>query len=244
MRTPMDGSEFSRNAERLSSDVGNPYQPELGQMPESNVSPRDLENVNETGTTIVGLVTADGVVMATDKRASLGGRIVSNKDVQKVEEIQPNAALTISGSVGGAQSFIRSLRAEANLYEARRGKYMSIKALSTMASNLLRGGPFFIVVPLLGGVDDDGGHVFSLDPSGSSLSDDYSANGSGMQFAYGVLEQEYTDDLSMEEGVSVAARAVQSAMERDTASGNGIYIAEITRNETTIQGYDDVEELL
>jgi proteasome beta subunit len=169
---------------------------------------------------------------------------VSNKNVQKVEAIQPNAALSMSGSVGGAQSYIRSLRAEANLYEARRDEYMSIRALATMGSNLLRGGPFFIVVPILAGVDDDGPHVYSLDPAGSSLADDYTAQGSGMPYALGVLEQEYDDDLDMDDGVRIAAKAIQSASERDTASGNGIHVTEITRDTVDITGYTDIEDVL
>ena len=96
-----------------------PYEPELGSLPEQG-GDRDDETVNKTGTTTIGIAAADGVVVATDKRASLGGRFVSNKNVQKVEQIHPTAALTLVGSVGGAQSFIRTLRSEASLYETRR----------------------------------------------------------------------------------------------------------------------------
>ncbi|MFB6069925.1 MAG: archaeal proteasome endopeptidase complex subunit beta [Halanaeroarchaeum sp.] len=244
MFDPHEGSEFVRNAARLRDAVGSPYEPEVGPLPENDLTEADLENAQKTGTTIVGITTGDGVVMASDMRASLGGRVVSNKNVQKVEEIQPNAALSMSGSVGGAQSYIRTLRAEANLYEARRSEYMSINALATMASNLLRGGPFFLVVPILAGVDDEGSHVYSLDPTGSSLADDYTAQGSGMPYALGVLEQEYTDDLSMDEAVTIGARAIESASERDTASGNGIHITKITRDEVEIVGHTDVEAVL
>jgi len=244
MFDPQDQISTGPRADLPELDPGDPYTPELGSMPESDVSEADMEKVNKTGTTIVGITTPEGVVMGSDMRASLGGRVVSNKDVQKVEEIQQNAALSMSGSVGGAQSYIRSLRAEASLYEARRGEFMSINALATMASNLLRGGPFFMVVPLLAGVDDEGSHVYSLDPSGSSLADDYSAQGSGMPYALGVLEQEYTEDLSMDEAVTVAARAIDSATERDTASGNGIHVTKITREQVEIVGHKDTSELL
>jgi len=237
---PTRDSEFSRNSARFDSGT-DPYEPEVGSLPDSEAGSA-MET--DTGTTIVGIVTEDAVVMATDMRASLGGRVVSNKDVQKVEQIQPNAALTISGSVGGAQSFIRTLSAEANLYETRRGEYMNIGALSTMASNLLRGGPFFRVAPLLGGFDDEGGHVYSLDPSGSSLSDNYSAQGSGMPYALGVLESEFEEGLDAERGREIAAQAIQSASERDTASGNGIYLAEITREEVAIEGHKEFDDLL
>lgn len=237
-------SEFSRNGARFGTDDGvDTFGPQVGSLPESDLSMADVETT-ETGTTIVGLVADGGVVMAADQRASLAGRIVSNKNVQKIEQIQHNAALSISGSVGGAQAFIRALKAETNLYEARRGEYMSIEALATYASLLLRGGPYFLVVPLLGGVDDDGGHVFSLDPSGSSLSDDYSASGSGMGYALGVLEQEYDEGLSMDEAVTASARAIESATERDTASGNGIHVARITREDVDVTGYDGVDELV
>ncbi|MFT4948605.1 MAG: proteasome beta subunit, partial [Natronomonas sp.] len=88
-----------------------PYEPELESLPTyEGDRERDDGTVNKTGTTTIGIAVDDGVVVATDMRASLGGRFVSNKNVQKVEQIHPTAALTLVGSVGGAQSFIRTLR--------------------------------------------------------------------------------------------------------------------------------------
>nr|WP_323190796.1 archaeal proteasome endopeptidase complex subunit beta [Halostella sp. PRR32] len=213
-------------------------------MPTNDHSLDDLENVNKTGTTTVGLATAEGVIIATDMRASLGGRFVSNKNVQKVEQIHDTAALTLVGSVGGAQSFISSLRAEANLYEARRGEPMSINALATLAGNFARGGPFFAIHPILGGVDEEGHHVYSIDPAGGVVADDYTVTGSGMQIAYGVLEQEYEAGLSNEEGKTIAARSVKSAVERDTGSGNGVFLAEITTDGVDIRGHKDFDHVL
>jgi len=239
----MRHDEFARNRDRLEPEL-NAFEPELGQLPDTDVSREDLENVNKTGTTTIGLTTADGVVMATDMRASLGGRFVSNKDVQKVEQVHPTAALTMAGSVGGAQSFIRNVRVEANLYEARRGEDMSMEALSTLCGNFLRGGPFFLVSPILGGVDDEGSHIYSLDPAGGVMEDDYTVTGSGMQLAYGVLESNYDEGLSNEEAKRVAARGVKSAVERDTGSGNGIFLAEITGEGVDITGHKDFDEVL
>jgi len=215
--------------------VQNPYEPELGSLPASN---RDEESVNKTGTTTVGIATENGVVIGTDRRASLGGRFVSNKNVQKVEQIHPTGALTLVGSVGGAQSFIRSLRAEANLYEARRGEDISIPALATLAGNFARGGPFFMISPILGGVDEDGSHVFSIDPAGGVMEDDYTVTGSGLTVAYGTLESLYEDDLSMEEARTVAAEAVNAAAERDTGSGNGMHVTEVTDEGVEIEAYE------
>ncbi|MFB6172231.1 MAG: archaeal proteasome endopeptidase complex subunit beta [Haloarculaceae archaeon] len=220
------------------------YEPELGSLPDPGVSREELENVNTTGTTTIGVTTADGVVIATDMRASLGGRFVSNKNVQKVEQIHPTGALTLVGSVGGAQSFIRSLRAEVNLYEARRGENMSIKALATLAGNFARGGPFFAINPILGGVDEEGYHVYSIDPAGGVMEDNYTITGSGLTVAYGTLEDLYEEGLSMAEGKRVAARGVKAAVERDTGSGNGVFLAEVTDEGVEINGHTDFDEVL
>ncbi len=242
MQTP-NGTDFSQTVDKLTAEP-NPYAPELGSQPTNDLSQGDLDSVNKTGTTTIGISTAEGVVIATDMRASLGGRFVSNKNVQKVEQIHPTAALTLVGSVGGAQSFIGSLRAEVNLYESRRGESMSMKALSTLAGNFARGGPFFAINPILGGVDDDGHHVYSIDPAGGVMKDDYTVTGSGMQLAYGHLEQAYEEDLSNEEAMSVAAHGIKSAVERDTGSGNGVFLCEITDEGVDIHGHNDFDEVL
>ncbi|QRV15477.1 archaeal proteasome endopeptidase complex subunit beta [Haloterrigena salifodinae] len=243
MRAPQHNSDFSRTVDQLADDP-NPYEPEIGSMPQNDLTRADLDNVNKTGTTTIGISTADGVVIATDMRASLGGRFVSNKNVQKVEQIHPTGALTLVGSVGGAQSFISSLRAEVNLYESRRGEQMSIDALATLAGNFARGGPFFAIHPILGGVDAEGSHVYSIDPAGGVMEDDYTVTGSGMQLAYGHLEQAYEEDMSNEEAVSVAAHGIKSAVERDTGSGNGVFLCEITDEGVDIHGHHDFDEVL
>jgi len=197
--------------------------------------------VTKTGTTTVGLTTADGVVLAADRRASLGGRFVSNKNAVKIERVHPTAAVTMSGSVGGAQAFIRQLRSEADLYENRRGREISVDALARLAGNLLRGTP---ASPILGGVDAEGPRVFNVDGAGGVLEDDYSATGSGMTVATGALERLYRENLSTDEAVDVASEAVSAASERDTASGNGITVARITEDNVNVQSYDEITEAL
>ena len=216
-----------------------PYDPELGCF--EAVEPPDADVVTKTGTTTVGIGTAEGVVIATDRRASLGGRFVSNKDVQKIEQIHPTAALTLVGSVGGAQSFVRSLRAEASLYETRRGEPMGIPALATLAGNVARGGPFRAIHPILGGVDADGSHVYTIDPGGGVVADDYTVTGSGTQVATGVLETDYAPDLDIETATALSARAVEAATERDTATGNGVSLATITDEGVLIRGHKEFD---
>ena len=226
----------------MNDPVRDPYEPELGSIPSASEGADD-DTVVKTGTTTVGITTPDGVIIGTDRRASLGGRFVSNKQVQKVEQVHPTAALTLVGSVGGAQSFIRNLRAEASLTETRRGEPLSISALATLAGNFARGGPFFAINPILGGVDEEGSHVYSIDPAGGVMEDDYTVTGSGLTVAYGTLEDRYEDDMSNEEAKEVAAAAINAAAERDTGSGNGIYLADVTADGVDINGYD-FDELL
>ncbi len=239
---------------RPSSDLGDAdplrgdetvFGPELGEFPNADQRAQAMEDGDamKTGTTTVGIRTEDGVVLATDMRASLG-RMVSSKDVQKVEQVHPTGALTIAGSVSAAQNLIQTLKAETNLYEARRGKDMSMQALSTLTGNLLRSGAFYIVQPILGGVDDDGTHVYSIDAAGGMTEEEYTVTGSGSQYALGVLEQEYDDDLTVDDAKTVAARAIESAVERDLASGNGINVAVVTEEGVEVTKHKDFGDLL
>ncbi|KAB1194220.1 archaeal proteasome endopeptidase complex subunit beta [Haloferax sp. MBLA0076] len=242
MRTPTH-DEFSGRLDSLNGDHSNVFGPELGEFPHAERRAESLgDKETKTGTTTVGIKTEEGVVLATDMRASMG-YMVSSKDVQKVEEIHPTGALTIAGSVSAAQSLISSLRAEVRLYEARRGEDMSMQALSTLVGNFLRSGGFYIVQPILGGVDEEGGHIYSIDPAGSVLEEEYTVTGSGSQYALGVLEREYSDGLSVDEAKQVATNAIRAAVERDLASGNGINIAVVTEDGVDIQRHQNFEGL-
>ena len=238
----MNPTESPGGVDPLSDDRATVFGPELGEFPAQAAGDAGEKEL-ETGTTTVALATEDAVVLATDMRAS-GGRMVASKNVQKVEEIHPTGALTIAGSVSAAQNLISNLKAEVRLYESRRGEDMSIQALATLTGNFLRSGAFFIVSPLLGGVDDDGAHVYSLDPLGGTTEEEYAVSGSGSPYALGVLEQEYEDGLSVEEARQIAARCIQSAMERDTASGNGLNLAVVTDEGVEIEKYKDLAEVL
>jgi proteasome beta subunit len=197
----------------------------LDGRPDPVEAPESTGPTYETGTTIVALSAAEGVVMAADRRMSLGGRFTASKNVRKISKVHPTAAMAISGSVGPAQQLVQSLRAEASLYRTRRGEPMSMGALAQTAGHLVRGLP---AQPLLAGVDDDGGHVYELDGGGSVIEDSYAAGGSGLQTAYGLLEGRMSEGLSVGEATEVAIDAVEAASERDTASGNGVTVARIT----------------
>jgi proteasome beta subunit len=184
-----------------------------------------------TGTTTVALAAADGVVVAADRRVSLGGRFVASKDAEKVAQVHPRGVVATAGSASGAQTFADRLRAEVDLYEARRGERMSATALTRTASRLVRG---LGAVPLLGAVDDDGPRVAEVGHDGAVLVDDYAAQGSGLQLVYGVLEQRYERGLDVDAAAGIAGDAVRAASERDTASGNGLTVARVTADGVTL----------
>ncbi|MBP1988077.1 archaeal proteasome endopeptidase complex subunit beta [Halolamina salifodinae] len=241
MRTPAHQSGL----DPLGGDQSDVFGPELGEFSgaDERRAQASTEDGMKTGTTTVGINAGDAVVLATDMRASMGN-MVSSKDVQKVEQIHPTGALTIAGSVSAAQSLIETLKAESNLFEVRRGKQMSMQALSTLTGNLLRSGAFYIVSPILGGVDDEGAHVYSIDALGGTTEENYAVSGSGSQFALGVLEQEYAEGVDVEEAKTIATKAIQTATERDTASGNGINVAVVTEDGVDVTKEKDIDSLL
>lgn len=196
----------------------------------SDIKSKESVEEFETGTTTVGLTTNEGVILAADRRAALGGRLVSNKKAKKIYQLDDGIGLTIAGSVGDAQKIIRVMRSQLNLHKLET-KELSVKGAGTLLSNILHGNKMvpFMNQFILGGMEDEEGILYSLDPAGGLMPHrEFTATGSGSQMAFGVMEDDYSDDMDHEEGKELAVRAVQSAMERDTASGNGIMVAEIT----------------
>ncbi len=191
----------------------------------------ELSETITKGTTTVGIVFKDGVVLATERRATMGNMIASKK-AKKVYQIADRIGLTTAGGVGDAQQLARLMQVECSLYEIRRGRPMTVGAAATLLSNVLnqnRMYPFYVQL-LVGGFDKNGASVFSVDAlGGASLEEDIVATGSGSPFAYGVLEDRFTKDMSEEEAVDIAKRALKSAIRRDSASGESICIVVITK---------------
>ena len=219
--------------------VGRQPLSETGVVRPARTEDRTDGSTVETGTTVVALTAGEAVVLAADRRASVGGgRFVTGKDVRKVENVHPTAATAGSGAVSHLQQLNDTLSAEASLYETRRGEPMRVEALATLAGNVLRRQPMQVQV-LLGGVDPEGPRVYSLDGGGSVLADEYAAGGSGMQLAYGVLERGYDSEIAPADARVLAARAIDAAGERDTASGNGLTLAVVTDEGVDLAAYDD-----
>ncbi|MEM4634194.1 MAG: archaeal proteasome endopeptidase complex subunit beta [Candidatus Anstonellaceae archaeon] len=197
-----------------------------------------------TGTTTVGLVCSDGIIMASDRRATMG-YFIANKDIQKIYQIDDHLSMTIAGGVGDAQSLVRLMKAEASLYKFKHGRPISVLAAATLLSNLLHSYRFypFYVHLLIGGYVENG-EVYSLDAIGGLTSEKFVATGSGSPIAYGVLEETYKEGGSVKENLRVAVRAISAAMKRDAASGEHVDLVSITKSGFKRYEKAEVEKLL
>src|SRR6185437_8781299 len=183
-------------------------------------------------TTIVGIKTKEGVVLASDKRASKGF-FIGSKIVQKISKIDDTLAIAIAGQLSDAEHLIKVVTAERKLIELRRGFPLSVKESSRLVANLAYSGlksyqPYYIEL-LIAGVDVNGAHVNVADMSGAITNEDFAASGSGAPIAYGVLESLYHKDVTNESAKEIANRAILAAMERDPGSGNGVDILTIPK---------------
>ncbi len=202
-------------------------------MEHSTQSPAELK----TGTTTVGLIGKDCIVLASDQRATMGF-LIANKTAQKIFKITDRIGATIAGSVADAQNIMDLLRAEAKLFEIQRGRPIRVKALTRLLSNIMfqaRGA--YMLQCLVGGYDDAGPQVFYTDYIGSVLPDVFTATGSGSPVALGVLEAEYKEDLPKKKAIELGVRAVAAAIERDAASGNSILVSVIDKD-----GYQAIDK--
>jgi proteasome beta subunit len=196
-----------------------------------------MEEKLKTGTTTIGILCKDGVVLAADKRATAGTMIVDKK-ADKVHILNDNFAVTWAGTVSDAQLVTKLFKAELKLKDIR----TNIRPSTKEAANLLGGLLYSSIrrpsmIPgiahfLLGGKDNTGIHLYDLYPDGSVTKiSDFVSSGSGSVFALGVLETQYKQDMTTAEGVKLAITAVNTALKRDSCSGNGIDVVVINDKE-------------
>ena len=200
-------------------------------------------DVIKTGTSTVGITFDGGVVVGADHRATMGNYI-ANKNVKKLFKISGRVALTTAGLVGHAQSLARMLAAELALYELKRDNPMSVQGAATLTANILVGRPHYVQL-LIVGVDESGPSVYSIDSAGGSIPDLYCATGSGSPFMYGVLEDQFSKDMTRKDAIALAAKALLASAQRDSASGNGMDLAVITMKDGYVQlNNEEISEVL
>jgi len=197
------------------------------------------KNMLKTGTSIVGIRCKDGVVLAADRRVTAGGQIIVSKNYKKVLEINDYVIMAISGNAADAKVLGNVLSAELRLKELTTKSRPSVKEAANLVANMsyrnIRTPTMIpsIVGSLVAGFNEDGTtELYTIEPAGGvDEVDTYDANfGSGMPYIYGLLESQYKKDMTVKDGLELARKAIQTAVERDPASGNGIDVFSITKD--------------
>jgi proteasome beta subunit len=203
-----------------------------------------VDQLTLKGTTTVGVVCEDGVILGSDSRVTMGF-YVAHKQGKKVYQIDEHLAMTIAGSVADAQKTVDILTINAHLYRIDLGRPLPISSAARLLSNLLfsvRGS--LLAQVLVGGVDDTGPHVFSIDPLGSLTEEKCVSTGSGSPVAYGILEDKYREGATVKEMLPVIVKAVNAAMKRDSASGDSFNVAVIDNKGYRELGEKEKKQLL
>ena len=198
----------------------------------------ELKNsILKSGTTILGIVCKDGIVMAADRQTT-AGKMVMNKNTEKVKKINDYLVFAGAGVASDIRRTERVIRAELKLKELRSRKRPSVSQaanlLNTITYSQIRQPSVILnlVGSLIGGVNEDGSvEVYSIEPAGSVMKvEEYDANfGSGMPYVIGLLERQYKKDMTVAEGVELAKEAIKSSTQRDLGSGYGLDIYTITK---------------
>ena len=181
------------------------------------------------GATTIGVVCADGVILASEKRVTYGNFVMS-KGGKKVFKITTQIGAACAGLVGDMQILTREVEAQANLFSMDVGRRISVRATAKLMANILfnrRYAPL-ITQTIVGGLDDEGPSLYVLDVLGSLIPDKYAVVGSGTEIAMGVLEEGYKEGISIEEAKILVTRSIKSAISRDAMSGDGIDFLIIT----------------
>ncbi|MGC8495846.1 MAG: archaeal proteasome endopeptidase complex subunit beta [Candidatus Micrarchaeia archaeon] len=198
------------------------------------------------GTTTIGMICSDGIVIGADTRATMDTFIASS-EARKVWKISDNLGMTIAGSVGDAQEIIRILKAQSELYRMNEGRPMSPKSAASLLSIILQENkmmPFFVQL-IVAGLDGDTPQLYDMDFFGGYSEDTkFTATGSGSLTALGYLEDMYKKGITTKEAIKGVARALAIAMRRDSATGDNMIIATITKEGYTEYTSKDLEKIL
>ncbi|MFW6109052.1 MAG: archaeal proteasome endopeptidase complex subunit beta [archaeon] len=199
------------------------------------------------GTTTVGIVCKDGVILGTDTRATMGN-FVASKRAKKVYKITDHLAMTIAGGVAVAQRVVEILRVNSRLYELEKHRSMPVQSAARLVQTLLFSnrevGAPLPMQAIIGGYDETGPHVYNLDPYGSMTEETMVSTGSGSPYAYGVLEAQYEEGKTVDEMIKVVVQAIDSAMKRDVASGDNFDVAVINEEAYRELSPEEKKEIL
>lgn len=179
--------------------------------------------------TVVGLKARDGVVVATDKRLSYGGLVLS-RNVKRIFTIDGRLIVAFAGLHGDAGGLLRFLESDLKMYEMITSGTVSAKTVAKRLSTIMYEYKFFpFMIEAIVASAAERPEIYVLDPVGSIIEEDYVAVGTGAMMAFGVLERGYSSDISLADAEKLAIAAVRAAISRDIGSGDGIDVAVATR---------------
>ncbi len=197
------------------------------------------------GTTTIGVVCSDGVVLGGDTRAT-AGNIIASSEARKVFKIDSNLGMTIAGGVGDAQEVIRVIKAQNEIYKMNEGRPLSPKSATSLLSIILQQNKMmpYMVWDLIAGLDGDQPQLYSVDALGGVTEESkFASVGSGSETALGYIEDAYKKGMTTKDAVRVVAKALSIAMRRDSATGDSMMVAAITKSGYTEYSGKDLEKI-
>jgi proteasome beta subunit len=213
------------------------YGPQLPQLPQMPQVPQLAPNQAQggiswmPGATTVGVVCADGVILASEKRVTYGNFIMS-KGGKKVFKVTERIGVACAGLVGDMQILAREVEAQSNLFSMDVSRQITVRAAAKLLANILfnrRYAPLFTQT-IIAGLDEDGPSLYVLDVLGSLIPDKYAVVGSGTETAMGVLEEGYKAEMKVKDAKELVVRSIKSAINRDSMSGDGIDFLTVTKD--------------
>ena len=181
------------------------------------------------GATVVGISYNDGVILAADKRVSFGNFVV-NKNIKKTFSVTDHVGAACAGMVADMQVLVRQVEALAKIRRLETRRDVPPNSIAKLMSVIMFERRYFPLLTqvVVGGINEKP-EIYTLDPLGSVLPDNYAAVGTGAEGALGIMDAEFKPNMSEEEVRELASRAIRSATQRDAASGDGIDILYVTR---------------
>lgn len=181
------------------------------------------------GATAVGITYQDGIVLAAEKRISYGNFVV-NKNTKKIFTLTDQVASACAGMVADMQVLTRQVGALAKIRKLETRRDMATNSVAKLMSVIMFERRYFPLLTqvIVGGVQITP-EIYTLDPLGSLLPDNYAAVGTGAEMALGIMDAEYKKNMSEDTSKKLAIKAVKSSIQRDSASGDGIDVLTITK---------------
>lgn len=206
---------------------------------------KEIENYLK-GTTTVGIVCSDGVVIGADTRATMG-YFIASPDVRKVYKIDNTIAMTIAGDVGDAQELVRMMKAQNEIYKMNENRSMTPKSAASLLSIILQNNkmmPYYVQL-IVAGVDGDEPQIYNIDALGGYTEETkFTVTGSGTQVAIGYLEDSYRKGMTTKEAIKNAAKALTIAARRNAGTGDGMIVAAITKSGYTEYAGQALEKVI